>query len=212
MYCILFNGPPGSGKDTAAAITERLMYDEFDMQHVLQQKFSAPLKRATHELFGLTGRDHNAFEESKDARSPLFMGYSPRECYIAMSEQFAKPQFGPTFFGKVALNELEALGALGSMDDIVIFSDSGFFEETYALLNGSTDRDHFLIMQLQRNSKNFADDSRGYINRDMFIATGKEPYADRLADLPVDNNGTIEDLRTLLKGYLAAWLTQASNR
>ena len=69
---VLFNGAPRSGKDTAA----NLVTAHLDLTHpdlvARPIKYATPLKRATHEMFGLSNIDENHFEDSKDEPNEAF--------------------------------------------------------------------------------------------------------------------------------------------
>lgn len=153
---ILFNGPPRSGKDTAT---------DFAKKHLgadgIRYRFAAPLKDATHALFGFkVTREH--FDDCKDVANPSFMGMSPREAYIWISEEVAKPKFGKDFFAKVAVNAIKKR-ADEKAEPVVIISDCGFIEEVNAIIDGFG-VDNVALVHLKRPNTDFTSDSRSYIN------------------------------------------------
>ena len=154
---ILFNGPPRSGKDTAT---------DFAMKHLgkrgVHYRFAAPLKDATHALFGLkVSREH--FDQCKNVPSELFLGMSPREAYIWMSEGAVKPKFGKDFFAKIAVHIIsERIVSSGKSDGVVVVSDCGFAEEVDAIVD-TFGAENVAVVHIKRPGTDFANDSRSYI-------------------------------------------------
>lgn len=159
MKIILFNGPPRSGKDTAAE----------HVFHYLQAKkitsfkysFAQRLKESSHSLLGLYVA-YDAFEHCKDTPQSRFMGLSPRQFYIKYSEQCIKPAFGKDFFGKCFVNFLEN-NILDTSDLTVIVSDCGFEEEVYPIVD-AYGKDNVVVIQLERCGHDYSNDSRSYIS------------------------------------------------
>lgn len=202
---ILFNGPPGSGKDTAAVQLWSIIQGYgFDAQLM---KFADPLKNAVGELFGMNERQLNAAKESaKDKPFDPMMGYVPREEFIRMSEDYAKVHYGNDFFGRVAGNRIISLedSRFNGNDypTVYIFSDSGFLEEFY----GMSDTIHkdfentgkqTLLVRLERTSHDFSNDSRSYI---------KVPPDLDSHELTIVNNGSLDDLNKSLHEEVIEWL------
>jgi hypothetical protein len=125
-------------------------------------KFAEPLKKATHQLFGI---DHWAwdhfdkpeFAHLKDEPCPEFFSRTPREMYIKMSEEFAKPQVHPQFFGWVARRKIGTANSIA-----FLFSDSGFIEELHPVIEYVTPAS-VMIVEIHADGKSFSGDSRGYI-------------------------------------------------
>lgn len=180
---ILFNGPPRSGKDTAT---------DFAMKHLgkrgIHYRFAAPLKDATHALFGLkVSREH--FDQCKNVPSVLFQGMSPREAYIWMSEEVVKPKFGRDFFAKVAVHSIaERIIESKKTDGIVVISDCGFAEEVELLIE-VFGQENVTVVHLKREGTDFTNDSRNYI------------FAD-CKTYKIDNNGSLSDLKNKVKDIL----------
>jgi hypothetical protein len=95
---ILFNGPPRSGKDTYA--NELLKY----ISNAQIFHLAGVLKNVTHNAYGLFDVGYDYFEENKDLPNDIFLGKTPRECYIHMSENYLKPLHGTDFFIKKAVD------------------------------------------------------------------------------------------------------------
>lgn len=167
---IVFNGPPRSGKDTAveAVMADELLVD-FAPMHL---KFAEPLKRAVHALIGQAQVPLEQFSEQKDSYIDDFFGFTPRQLYIAMSEEFAKPKFGPQYFGLVAIKQIEHfirnLDFLALTPDhtpkvpLILVSDCGFKEELLPLVRcfGAS---NILMVHVHREGCTFNNDSRSYV-------------------------------------------------
>ena len=162
MKIILFNGPPGSGKDAAAAFTQRCLERDNLQVGVRKQKFAEPIKEAITEFFGMNGEQQRVFMETDMKNQPMDMlfGRSMREILISFSENWAKKEFGDDVFGKLAYDQLSAYA---DAYDYTIFSDSGFqseFDYIYYRMNWFD----IYVIKLTRPGCNYNSDSRGYID------------------------------------------------
>lgn len=153
---VLFNGPPRSGKDTAA---ERVLSTGAGAQHI---KLSAVLKNMTHDLYGINRNrkipvtfDH--FEDVKDKPRQEFYGLTPRDAYINVAERLLKPVHGDTFFAEVTLKEFHE-----SKQNIVVVSDLGFQLE-YNYFRRKLPADQILVVRVDRPGTDFSKDSREYV-------------------------------------------------
>lgn len=186
MFAVFINGPAGSGKDTAGRLIELCSYDVpagGKSPSVRLMKFAGPLKRAVHALLGIENRTIDAFEgEAKEELVAEFLGVTPRQAYIAMSEKMAKPLWGPDFFGQVAMRSALSLHP----DSMVVFTDSGFADEAWPLIN-QLGPSRCLLIRLHREGKTFAGDSRSHIE------------LPGVQTVDIENNGSTEDLKHKLK-------------
>jgi len=185
MKIVFLNGPPRSGKDTAAVFLQ----ENWGFKHL---KFAKTLKQATHVLFGLSDIDIDHFEASKDEPTPLFHGKTPREAYISLSEHYIKPVYGNDFWGKAALQEIQR-----SKADCIVFSDCGFKKEIEPII------EHYgakacLLIYLFRKGTNFNFDSRTYI----------KPPAD-IWHMKITNDLAKSDLYKSLNNALNYWVKHA---
>ena len=151
---ILLNGPPRSGKDTAAKIIQKLITGCY------HYKFAKPLKKACHALLGLTPKQIELLLNDKDKPSSILRGMTLREYYIAMSETFAKEHFGERTFGYAAINALSGVAAPN-----VVISDCGFDDEVLAL-NSQRIKGNMYVILLERPGCSFANDSRRYLSKE----------------------------------------------
>jgi hypothetical protein len=153
MLIVLFNGPPGSGKDT---IANGLV---LGMQPGLRRRymFAEILKERTCAFFQ-TEHSWEFYEDSKDIQMEEFEGMSPREAYIWMSEKVIKPQFGIEWFGHQLVKKLETSGPA----PIVYVSDHGFTSEGFPLAERYGTQ-NMCIVKIKREGKSFANDSREWV-------------------------------------------------
>ena len=156
---VFLNGPPGAGKDTAAdAIVAKV-------RGAVAMKFAEPLKRTTHEIYGLEGYPHGAFERGKEEPNPLFFGKSPRDAYIEVSERMVKPVKGADFYGRVFVNRASRLVVSSARRiELIAIADSGFVEEAIPVV-AATGAENCLVVRIHasKRDKSFAGDSRGYL-------------------------------------------------
>ena len=161
MLKVLFvNGPPGAGKDILGKIAERTI------SGVRIVKFSSVLKERTHALYGITHMNgqpyaHNAFDAVKDGPCAEFMGLTPRQAYIAVSETYFKPQHGQRIFGELLKREL--LDQCGPQNALLVVTDSGFQPEAEVLV------EHFgaaqcALIRVARPGHTYYGDSRGPVD------------------------------------------------
>ena len=176
MKIVLFNGPPGSGKDTLA---NGLVKDSIQRGGVA--KFAAPLKAGVPAFYGISQERFDFWdscqEEKKKPRDEL-LGLSCRQAQINLSEVYGKPVHGDSFFGEIMLAKLQ--GAVNT--DYVAISDSGFRPEAEVQVEIFGPTEIFLV-RIHRDGTNFDEDSRDYIHlSDLGVA-----------ELDLDNNRTVEE-------------------
>ena len=148
---IIFNGPPGSGKDYICNYLSNVL------DRTRHSEFKEHLFRCTCVLFNVTYEEFMELytdREKKETSTCLLYGYSPREAMIYVSEEVIKPKFGKDYFG---LCTAENLGF-----GLTVFSDGGFIEELEAVYDECDG--NMMIVQLHRDGCDFSKDSRSYIN------------------------------------------------
>jgi hypothetical protein len=163
---ICLNGPPGCGKDFAARhVCTDLKSAKYPAEVM---KMADPLKKAVHALYGLFYEpgyyDDERNTHLKGEEHPLLFGQSPREAYIALSEEYAKPKHGPRFFGELAANRIN-----NSRNSIFIFSDGGFVDEWTPII-WFAEPENVLIIEVHphgNHKSSFENDSRGYIGDEL---------------------------------------------
>jgi len=161
MKLILLNGPPRSGKDFAG------LKLQLGSPNVKLFKMSKELKERCHAaylLFGTDGRPlrHDWFESVKDEPREEFEGLTPREAYIAFSENWLKPTHGTGKLGEwLAEDILHWKTILGDFTAVV--TDCGFLHEVVPLV-GEFGAENILLIRLHRVGYTFEGDSRSHID------------------------------------------------
>jgi hypothetical protein len=191
---ILLNGPPRCGKDTAGALlAERI---ESDGSVVWTEKVSRILKERTHALYGQVDRagaplPHDYFEQRKDAPLPEFLGRTPRQAYIAVSEKYLKPLHGEDVLGRMLADDIAK-----TLNDpaypkprAVIVTDSGFRAEVEPL---AAMAERVLLVHIHREGFTFEGDSRDYWN-------WRAPHGPERNTIEVVNPGTREGYARVLE-------------
>ena len=179
---ILFNGPPRSGKDTAADIAYEMTNADPFMKSSL--KFAKVVKEGAHHTLGLIRPNgvpyaHGFFESNKDEKIREFRGFSPRETYIWYSEEVMKPRYGPAIFGEILADQIGP----GAPDAVIFISDSGFLEEVEVLLDRYGPA-ALTLVRMHRSGCTFDGDSRSYL--------GLSDWGVKTFD--IRNDGTTEQL------------------
>lgn len=206
MVALLFNGPPGSGKDAACSHLE----EELGFKHLT---FKRQLFLETIEHYGVSedwfmgGYDR----EGKERPEELLGGLSRRGALIHVSEDLVKPVHGKEYFG-----EKLAQQAVG--ESLICVSDSGFVEEAKPLLRFLGN--DLVVVRLLRDGCDFSIDSRRYIRGclpKLEVVVGHRSLLPEEDDfhpgvLParihvLHNNGSLEELKSAVV-ELALWELQ----
>tara|TARA_B110000971_G_scaffold221968_1_gene272026 strand:- start:6792 stop:7418 length:627 start_codon:yes stop_codon:yes gene_type:complete len=148
---ILFNGPPGSGKDISA--------DYFKGKGFKHLSFKYRLYEETIKYFNV---DKEWFMERYEDRSlkevpTVWLGnMSCREAMIYVSEEKIKPRYGLDYFGKQVAAEIDV-----NIDYCI--SDGGFIDELLPVVE-KVGYENFRLVQLTREGHDFSTDSRRYFD------------------------------------------------
>lgn len=149
---IIFNGPPGSGKDY---IVKSLI--ECNSNAVsFHREFKARLYTLTMGIYGVWYDDFFDIynnREQKELPQDIFEGLSIRQAMIKVSEEVIKPVFGNDYFGIAAAKSM--------LPGINAFSDGGFIEEMQPIYD-YTDG-NMIIIRIHADGYNFNSDSRNYM-------------------------------------------------
>ena len=207
---IIFNGPPGSGKDEAATYFKRCGFKHLSFKHVLFKE--------TISFFGV---DKDWFMAGYNDRSvkerpeELLEGMSRREAMIYVSEDITKPTFGNDVFGVFVANEVE------DGEDYAI-SDGGFEEELVPLIN-RVGADNIVLVQLTREGCDYSSDSRRYFNgnlvKEYVIQKTSSininhilPNAFPIRTYRVHNNGSVKESHQILHDIFEKESNEQSKR
>ena len=195
---ILFNGPPGAGKDCAANYFKKL-----DFKHL---SFKYQLYKETIKYFNV---DEHWFMEgynnrvTKELPSTLLGNMSRREAMIYVSEKVIKPRKGLDYFGKLVAEEID-------LEKDYVISDGGFIDELVPVLE-KVGTENFILVQLTREGCDFSSDSRRYFQGKELAyeyVIGKKTPIDNNYVLPevfdvkmfrIHNNSTIESFEAILE-------------
>jgi len=148
---VIFNGPPGSGKDAAASYFKKLGFKHLSFKHVLFRETAREFD-VSYNWF-MDDYDNREVKERPEER---LRGLSRREALIYTSEEVIKPRYGKDFFGVCVAKEVR--------DDVdYCISDGGFVEELVPLIN-RVGADNIILVQLTREGCDYSSDSRRYFN------------------------------------------------
>lgn len=173
---IILNGPPRSGKDTLA----KYLYEKH--KHFHHVKFANELKIIAHRFYNTPDQHPDAYEKFKDQPLTEFIGLSPRQAYINLSEDYIKKHHGKDFFGLQLISTIKKVQ--DNNENVFIVSDGGFEEELLPLLEVFNPA-LFTIVQVHRAGCTFDNDSRHYFDKERFGKLG-------IKFLSMDNNDTEE--------------------
>lgn len=153
---VLFNGPPRSGKDTAADYL-------VETRNAYSFKFSAPVKAAIKATFDLHEEEVEYIESIKSEPTTIFNGLSYRQAQISFSEDWLKPTFGQEIFGRLAAQRLRKAIRQGPDQSLYVSSDSGFASEAYPVIK-VFGPENVLLVRVFRDGCDFTGDSRSYLD------------------------------------------------
>lgn len=158
MRLILINGPSQSGKTTIS----RSLVQVLNEKHApcVSDSFSSPLK---HFIASALAERYN--EMNKEIPRAELSGYSVREVFIDMAQEYFKKRYGDDCFGRWLMHR--AL-RYKPTPKFVVVDDLGFQEEL------DTTKDHFIV-RVMRSGKNYKKDSRGYVGTPDFTVFNDRP-------------------------------------
>lgn len=186
-YVVVFNGPPGSGKDTLATFIR-------GATSVVPRAFKDKLVSIALEISGVDRRTwDNWYDHAKERPRDQLWGHSCRSFLIMVSEDMIKPHLGNAYFGRAAADDIARNRAYLEQYG-VCFTDSGFKEELQEVVN-LVGPERVIVVHLVRHGSSFKNDSRNYLNYKEFPG---------VAFIPHSNNRPVEISASTLIELLAA--------
>jgi len=193
---VIFNGPPGSGKDEAASYFCARGFRHLSFKEVLFEETIKHFK-VTRSWFMDGYDDRSQKEEPKAA----LQGMSRREAMIHVSESIIKPNHGAAYFGEQVAEQIDA-----GIDYAI--SDGGFVEELHPLIE-KVGLAGIIIVQITREGCCYSSDSRRYFKGDLrheYVAGKRSEinpmhFLDKKFDIVtfrIHNNGTLEQFHEKL--------------
>lgn len=161
-FIVMFNGPPGSGKDTAVEQCMKAMRDDklfkgFACSH---SKFVDPVRGLLQKGLCLLPSE---FEEAKTERRVFdLLGTDIRSFMIDLSENVYKHR-DPDFFIGYMIKQIEDIEIVSAHHLVVFISDLGFENEHEKMTSYFGER-NVLSIKLHRYGTTFDGDSRDYVS------------------------------------------------
>lgn len=148
---IIFNGPPGSGKDEAAAWFKRRGFAHLNFKHFL---FKETIKEFDVDtIWFMDGFNNRTIKERPEDE---LRGMSRREAMIHVSEDIIKPKYGKSYFGDQVAEQVD-------IGEEYVISDGGFVEELQPIIE-KIGEENIILVQLVREECSYQNDSRRYFN------------------------------------------------
>lgn len=163
---ILLNGPPSSGKDTAAKHIRKnagwLTPSDKPAPMIMLDRMSMPIKRAFAGTMGLPITEDGIVEpwESKKEEVIPEFGISYRQWQIDFSESFLK-NYNIAIFGQLLSARIERRFSKG-IANLMVIPDCGFPIEIDTIYEDFPHED-ILLIRCHRPGFTFKGDSRGYV-------------------------------------------------
>lgn len=173
---IVFNSPPGAGKDAAADHLKGL--DRY--AHADRRQFKDRLFEITCAIHGVSVEEFTGpmyTRKNKEKPYEVLGGLSPRQALIQVSEDIIKPNFSKFFFGRAMAQALKD-------DELTFISDSGFIEELVPVAL-EVGHENVFVVRVFRPGYDYNNDSRDYLDPDELEKMG-------ILNADIFNEGTIE--------------------
>lgn len=191
---LFFNGPPRSGKDTAALHTmDKRKLDQRDWrarQVITFDRFAMPIKRAFAGMVNAHVDQFGNVEPWESTKSEIipWLGVSYRQWQIDFSEGFLK-KYGKDIFAQLFIQRNPKRDR-----NVIVVPDSGFAEEVKPIADFYGE-ENVLLVRCHRPGFTFEGDSRSYIT---IGAPGRE--------FDVDNDAGIDDYNKKIAAIVAPFI------
>lgn len=165
-HTFIFNGPPRSGKDTAA---NHAYEHSAGWNQRLRIKFAQPIDDAISAIFRLSPDYYHRWQKYRNdpilKDSEPFLdasGKTAREIMIGFSEVFAKPYLGQGIFAYLAAQQVRKIQRHYN-PTLTVVSDCGFQEEFDIFARRTAKDSQIHLITLNRTGCDFSNDSRQYV-------------------------------------------------
>jgi len=153
---VIFNGPPGSGKDEAASLFKEVF--GFGNLSFKYQLFKETINHfEVDKDWFMEGYDDREVKEKKEF---ALKEMSRREAMIHVSEDIVKPKNGKDYFGRMVAEEIEDGKSYA-------IADGGFIEELEPIIE-KLGEENIVLVQITREGHDFSTDSRRYFDGKLF--------------------------------------------
>ena len=156
---IIFNGPPGSGKDMFGQALYQYKFSVSKDTEVFKQSFKESLIEIALSIANVNRTTWNVWYTQKELPRDELFGLSCRQFLIKVSEEAVKPCFGDTFFGEALAKKL--------LFGTNIITDGGFKSELEPIIK-EVGVENILVIRMHREGHTFEGDSRGFIKDEWF--------------------------------------------
>lgn len=159
---ILFNSPPGSGKDFACEYLSQ-------KEKVFHFEFKHSLFKITKAIYSISDDvwDEWYTREGKDIQRLELGGLSCRQALIEVSEEVIKPFYGKDWFGLSVVKQIVQLQK-EYPNAIAVVSDCGFNSEVEALCEHFNVEDIWIV-RIYAEGCTYDGDSRSWIDTEAVL-------------------------------------------
>ena len=180
---VIFNAPPGSGKDEACKYLLGACSNTF------HKEFKSKLFTITREIFSVSKEEweNHYTRELKEQPWDKLNVLSPRQALIFVSEKIIKPNFSKLYFGESLAKSLEK--------GLNVVSDGGFEDEVLPIIE-AVGKDNILVVKIKREGCSFEGDSRNYLNTDKL----------GIMETWIDNNSSLSVFFSDVYEVVGEWL------
>lgn len=190
---VIFNGPPSSGKDTAALACFKSQtvggFKVFD-------RMSRPIKKA---FAGMVNAPINKFdvvenwEHRKDEPLKILDGKTFRNWQQDFGEKFMKPLYGENIFARLFIERQH-----NQAPNATIFVPDCGFDIEYETLALHYGTENILVVKLYRPGYTFAGDTRKYLDIGSRFASGiEDPDIENVRHINNSTTRTAFEMRVL---------------
>jgi hypothetical protein len=176
---IIFNGPPGTGKDELAKhFTSK--FGALYRNGTKHMEHKHHLKAIALVITGVTEEEWDERYDNRELKEKPWDkcgNISQRQLYIKISEEWCKPLFNRSYFGDRSTQRIKESDA-----KYFFFSDGGFKNETIPMLAAC---DRMVIIRIHREGHTYEGDSRKYLYMEM---------PEQIEEYDLNNDGTLQDM------------------